>query len=163
MFTNLREDITRASALYGDAAAHPYIHLADGGLSDNLGMRGMLNYVAQQGGWGNFMSELRHAGFDKIALVVVNAAVVTTQNWDLVPDTPTSTVIRAVSNALVNQSNRSMLGVVRTQPASLAAAATDTSTNPATPRTRRCISSTSASKTSPTRRSEPGSTASPPG
>lgn len=115
MFTNLREDITRASALYGDAAAHPYIHLADGGLSDNLGMRGMLNYVAQQGGWGNFMSELRHAGFDKIALVVVNAAVVTTQNWDLVPDTPTSgTVIRAVSNALVNQSNRSMLGVVRT-------------------------------------------------
>ena len=59
MFTNVREDTARAAAIYGDSAAHPYLHLADGGLSDNLGMRGMYNFVAQQGGWGNVMDELR--------------------------------------------------------------------------------------------------------
>jgi len=115
MFTNVREDTARAAAIYGDSAAHPYLHLADGGLSDNLGMRGMYNFVAQQGGWGNVMDELRRAGVDKLVLIVVNAAIVTGQEWDCVPDTPTGrTVIRAMSNALINQSNRGMLNSVRT-------------------------------------------------
>lgn len=115
MFTNLREDVARADAIYEDAAAHPYLHLVDGGLSDNLGMRGMFNFVAEQGGWGNVMEDLRHAGVSKLVLIVVNAAVVTEQDWDRVPGTPTGpTVIRALSNALINQSNREMLNAVRT-------------------------------------------------
>jgi len=43
------------AAAYSDSVHHPYIHLVDGGVSDNVGMRGVIDAL-------NFLEALRDAG-----------------------------------------------------------------------------------------------------
>jgi NTE family protein len=67
---------------YQDAAQHPYFHLLDGGLSDNLGMRGPLEPVLALGGLN---PALQHFGLKrprKIIAIAVNAAVHRNLGWD---------------------------------------------------------------------------------
>ena len=42
---NDSETLTRYIAPYQDSAARPYIHLLDGGLTDNLGLRSLLDFA----------------------------------------------------------------------------------------------------------------------
>jgi NTE family protein len=59
---------------YRDAAAHPFVHLVDGGLSDNLGLRSTLDAVVlQQGAW-NLSRSIGITDVRKVVFIVVNAA-----------------------------------------------------------------------------------------
>ncbi|MET0204395.1 MAG: patatin-like phospholipase family protein [Casimicrobiaceae bacterium] len=67
---------------YADGAERPYIHLVDGGLADNLGMRGVLEVF-------EVMEALKMAGRPtrldnarRIVVFVVNAASSPKTNWD---------------------------------------------------------------------------------
>ena len=61
-------------AAYRDAAALPHVHLLDGGLSDNLGLRSTLDAVVlQQGAW-NFARRIGIADLHKVVFIVVNAS-----------------------------------------------------------------------------------------
>jgi NTE family protein len=67
---------------YQDIAHHPYFHLLDGGLSDNLGMRGPLEPVLALGGLN---SALQHFGLKrprKILAIAVNAGIYRDLGWD---------------------------------------------------------------------------------
>lgn len=58
---------------YIDAEKFAYIHLFDGGLSDNLGVRFILNYTAQTKNIWQQMEALNLQNTRKLAIIVVNA------------------------------------------------------------------------------------------
>jgi NTE family protein len=67
---------------YGDSVHHPYIHLVDGGISDNLGMRGVLDAL-------EFLEALHAKGLptpldhvQRIIVFVVNSLSSPPTNWD---------------------------------------------------------------------------------
>ena len=68
--------------IYNDRVLHPYIHLVDGGVSDNLGMRGVLDAL-------NILEALRAAGLPspvdqvrRIIVFVVNSLSSPPNKWD---------------------------------------------------------------------------------
>ena len=67
---------------YADGTHHPYIHLVDGGISDNLGMRGILDVL-------EFLEALNDKGLPtpldhvrRIIVLVVNSLSSPPTNWD---------------------------------------------------------------------------------
>ena len=69
---------------YLDRERRPYIHLYDGGLADNLGLRSFSERIRVIGG---VVETLRIAGFDptiinKIAFIIVNAQTHPESDWD---------------------------------------------------------------------------------
>ena len=60
---------------YLDAAARPYIHLVDGGLSDNLGVRRLVDRALSNGTIDSTFSEvrIRRGAIKRLVIVVVNA------------------------------------------------------------------------------------------
>jgi NTE family protein len=67
---------------YQDSTHRPYLHLLDGGLSDNLGLRGLLENTIALGG---ARSAMRHYNLEKprkVVVIVVNAASQGDRGWD---------------------------------------------------------------------------------
>ena len=67
---------------YADGAEHPYIHLVDGGLADNLGMRAVLEVLEE-------LEAIRSRGIKtpldnvkRIVVIVVNSLSVPVASWD---------------------------------------------------------------------------------
>jgi len=58
---------------YLDVEKFPYIHLFDGGLSDNLGVRLILNYTSQTENIWRRLEALNLENMSKLAVVVINA------------------------------------------------------------------------------------------
>lgn len=70
------------AAAYSDSVRHPYIHLVDGGVSDNVGMRGVIDAL-------NFLEALHDAGLPspldhvrRIVIFIVNSLSARPTNWD---------------------------------------------------------------------------------
>jgi len=59
---------------YRNARTHPYVHLLDGGLSDNLGLRSTLDAVIMEDGAWNFSRRIGIADIRKVVFIVVNAS-----------------------------------------------------------------------------------------
>jgi NTE family protein len=98
-----RREEQRARELrsYLDAANRPYIHLLDGGLSDNLGLRGPLEAVQPGAGRGP-RSGLR--GVRRVVFIVVNAESKPDLTPDRSPDVPTlGQQLKAVSDIPLNR------------------------------------------------------------
>ena len=58
---------------YTNAQKYPYIHLLDGGLSDNLGIRLLINVTRSEGNIWNKLKEINLEETRKLAVIVVNA------------------------------------------------------------------------------------------
>ena len=101
VFAAYRAVLTETSRDYRDVAKHPYIHLMDGGLTDNLSLSNLLDGVILSGGWEVVLDRVRRRGITKLAIIVVNAAVETTQDWERREAKPGA---NAVSQALINAS-----------------------------------------------------------
>jgi len=89
---------------YLDRAASPYLHLVDGGLSDNLGLRAVLDRVVVSGGAFRALRRSGEIGADRIVLIVVDAASRPPSKWDQRPEAPPEiAVLDAATNApLIN-------------------------------------------------------------
>lgn len=77
-----RFDLANNMTPFLDGKKKPYIHLVDGGLSDNLGLRAALERVTLM---GNSWSTLQYAGMEntsKIVFVLVNAETEVNDKWD---------------------------------------------------------------------------------
>jgi len=59
----------------------PYIHLVDGGVSDNIGVRGVLEALEELGASSSFREEVGF-NFKRIVLLVVNARSSPRTDWD---------------------------------------------------------------------------------
>ena len=75
---------------YLDAKGRPYIHLVDGGLVDNLGLRSVLDRSQADGGLRSAVGPMTDAPIEKLVIIAVNAERAPSENIDAhdeVPDT----------------------------------------------------------------------------
>ena len=110
---------------YLDTARHPYIHLVDGGLADNLGLSSLLTTLDLVGGWDPLLHDgLAGTAPRQIAIIVVNAATEPETEWSKKPETPgLRNVASALSRNAINNTSHVLLARVRESLAALQAAA----------------------------------------
>ena len=79
-----RRDILVQNAFrsYGDYRNNPYIHLVDGGTSDNLGLEALIDADLQFGGIERLIEQTLHSGPPRrFVVIVVNASVQRHMRW----------------------------------------------------------------------------------
>jgi NTE family protein len=80
--TARRFDLANNMMPFLDSQKKPYLHLVDGGVADNLGLRALLERVTLM---GDVWTTLKHAHLEnvnKIVFVVVNAETAIDDKWD---------------------------------------------------------------------------------
>jgi len=107
IFSSYRATLTETSLAYRDVEKFPYIHLVDGGLVDNLSLRNLLDLVTLSGGWDTMLERVRRRGINKLAIIVVNAAVETKPQWARREGIPgIIPIVTALSNSSVLRTNK---------------------------------------------------------
>jgi NTE family protein len=71
-----------------DAEKKPYIHLIDGGVADNLGLRTILDRVMLRGSVWNAIKGTPREKVRKFVLIVVNAETAPDTKWDRIENIP---------------------------------------------------------------------------
>jgi len=78
----------REAQAYGDSVNRPYIHLVDGGVSDNVGMRGVLDALEVLEALHDVGIPTRLDDARRIIVVVVNSLSSPPTNWDMSESPP---------------------------------------------------------------------------
>ncbi len=73
---------------YKESARRPYIHLVDGGISDNLGLRGVLDVIEAYEALHALGRPSPLSNVHRIVIFVVNSLSVPKTNWDEFEDPP---------------------------------------------------------------------------
>ena len=114
-------------ALFIDSEKKKYIHLVDGGVSDNLGLRAVLDRVILNGSYWNAIKGTALENTHKVIFVMVNAETQPDTKWDQWESPPPfSAVLSSYSSiaieryneetvALLKESLKSWRGDVRTE------------------------------------------------
>lgn len=72
----------REMQAFQNSADRPFIHLVDGGVADNLGVRPVLGMLEELGVSGEFRDEVGLGAIHRIVLIAVNARSAKTTDWD---------------------------------------------------------------------------------
>lgn len=109
-----RFDLANNMMPFLDSRKKPYIHLVDGGVADNLGLRAALERVTLM---GDPWATLQHAGLvdvHKIAFVVVNAETAINDKWDhFEPVPPFAAMLDSYSSIAIERYNRETIALLR--------------------------------------------------
>jgi NTE family protein len=98
--------IERSRASYLDRDRRHFIHLMDGGISDNLGLRGLYERVLVDGGIENTLRDTGNARVRDVVLISVNAQTEPAFRWDLQQVSPSLIeVLDAVTSVQINRYN----------------------------------------------------------
>ncbi len=101
-FKRLFSDISS----YRDHGSRRYIHLVDGGVADNLGLRAIQEVTMLNGGLAGLLSNMKLDRVNKIAIIVVDAAVSYDGTWDRSEAVPgTWSVLSGVGQSLLSRGN----------------------------------------------------------
>jgi len=73
---------------YLDRARRPYVHLVDGGLIDNLGLRVAIDFAVEQGGFNELIDALGYHDLTHVVFIAVNAETDPNYAIDQSADTP---------------------------------------------------------------------------
>ncbi len=86
--------------IYLDQAAHPYIHLLDGGLADNLGLRAIMDRILVEDGLWSTLNRFNQQDAKHIVLIIVDASALPPSEWEQ-SDTspPLSAILDAATTA----------------------------------------------------------------
>jgi len=76
----------------------PYIHLVDGGVADNIGMRGVLEALEAAGASAAYRGDVRFGAIKRIAVIVVNSRSAPKTDWDRQEDPP-GTIAQVMQSA----------------------------------------------------------------
>jgi len=71
-----------------DSKNRPYIHLVDGGVADNIGVRGVIETLEELGASAKFRGEVGFGVVKRIVLLVVNSHASPSTDWDREEDPP---------------------------------------------------------------------------
>jgi len=114
---HLRDDPRLAALLaayksYQDKQGRPFIHLVDGGITDNLGIRSLYDRVELLGGSRNAVNNLNKVP-QYVVIIVVNAETRPENPMDSSSNTPSSLqVVNAVSDAQIGRYNIESLSLL---------------------------------------------------
>ena len=107
--------IERSRASYLDRDRRRYIHLMDGGISDNLGLRGLYDRVLIDGGIENTLRATGNANVRDVAVISVNAQTEPAFHWDLQNVSPNlPAVLDAVTSVQINRYNFETVALLQT-------------------------------------------------
>jgi NTE family protein len=67
---------------YLDAEKKPYLHLLDGGIADNLGLRAIVDRIVFRGDFWKTIRNTHHENVRKVVFIVVNAETQPDSSWD---------------------------------------------------------------------------------
>lgn len=73
---------------FQNSKERPYIHLVDGGVSDNIGVRGVMETLDELAASAAFRGEIGFGGVQRIVLMVVNARSSPSTDWDRIESPP---------------------------------------------------------------------------
>ena len=110
-----RHNIATEMTAYLDADALPYVHLVDGGISDNLGVRGPLDNAVVEGG---MWQRLKDIGVERrpshLAFIVVDASTNADTSFVMRPSVPPLiSLIGSVSGTQLHRYNFETLDLLR--------------------------------------------------
>jgi NTE family protein len=107
--------IERSRASYLDRDRRHFIHLMDGGISDNLGLRGLYERVLVDGGIENTLRDTGNARVRDVVLISVNAQTEPAFRWDLQRVSPSLIeVLDAVTSVQINRYNFETVALLHT-------------------------------------------------
>ncbi|MBP6708285.1 MAG: patatin-like phospholipase family protein [Candidatus Accumulibacter sp.] len=78
----------------------PFIHLVDGGVSDNIGVRGVLEFLEEQAASAAFSGQVGFGAIQRIVLLVVNSQSSPSTDWDRL-ETPPGSVSQMLQSTSV--------------------------------------------------------------
>ena len=81
-------EVRRVMRSYTDASQRPFIHLVDGGLSDNLGVRSIMDAALLNGGLGGLADRIGMPLRKRVLVIVVNAATRRGGEWNKREEVP---------------------------------------------------------------------------
>ena len=91
---------------YLDKKNKPFIHLVDGGVSDNLGIRAIIDRIMVSGGIREALDKSNISGIRRIAFIIVDAETTARPSWSIVGDIPgIGPVMEVSSTVMVNKYN----------------------------------------------------------
>lgn len=99
---------------YLDPDTKPYIHLIDGGVSDNLGIRGIMETIAAQGGIRSVMKDEKLERGRRLVFIIVDAQTQEKKRWRLIDEVPgLGAILGASSTIMINKYNFETIDLLR--------------------------------------------------
>jgi NTE family protein len=86
--------------IYADEKEHPYVHLMDGGLADNLGLRAIYDLYVRE----NIRTKINNGQIKRLLVIVVNAKTQKTETFDK-NESPPGLTTAAYKTANVSMDN----------------------------------------------------------
>jgi NTE family protein len=97
-----------------DSQKKPYIHLVDGGVADNLGVRAVLDRVLLRGGIWDTIKGTPMENVQKFALIVVNAETQPDTKWDRSEGIPAlGAMMSAYSSIAIERYNEETIALIK--------------------------------------------------
>ena len=103
-FTLKYQQATRVQS-YLDAEKRPFIHLLDGGLSDNLGVRALIEELTQTGGLVSALDRIGADRTNKIVVLIVNAATASSKELNYLEKLPLFSQLSVASGVPIYRYN----------------------------------------------------------
>ena len=101
-------------SVYLDAEKKPYIHLVDGGVADNLGLRAILDRVILKGSVWKSIEGTPREKVQKVILIVVNAETEPDRKWDRIENIPPfGAMFSAYSSIAIERYNQETLALLK--------------------------------------------------
>ena len=108
-----RFQIASEAAAYLDREETPYIHLVDGGIADNLGVRGPLNNVISRGGIIQLFEQLGADRPRHLAFIVVDASTKPDRSFVSLPGAPSlAALLGSVTDTQIHRYNFETLALL---------------------------------------------------
>lgn len=97
-----------------DSQKKPYIHLIDGGVADNLGLRAVLDRVVAGSGVWNLIKGTSKENASKVIFIVVNAETETDSTWDKIKRIPPlKAVLSSYSHISIERYNEETIALLK--------------------------------------------------
>jgi NTE family protein len=99
---------------YLDAETKPYVHLIDGGVADNLGIRNIMESIAAMGGIREIMKKENITGSRQLVFIIVDAQTQERKRWRLIGEIPgIGAILDASSTIMINKYNFETIDLLR--------------------------------------------------
>jgi len=101
-------------APYLDREKKPYLHLLDGGVADNLGLRAILDRIIFRADFWETIKDTHHKNVHKVAIIVVNAETQPDSFWDRVESPPAfAAMLESYSSIAIERYNVASVGLLK--------------------------------------------------
>lgn len=106
--------VTKGLESYLDKDKRQYIHLVDGGITDNLGLRAIYELLESAGGAKNFLNSKGVLAPKRLVILSVNASVAAQSNMDKTTRQPSlEETINAISDVQLHRYNAATIELIK--------------------------------------------------